>query len=103
MTKHMAAMSLAVTMAAGALAQGTTSWGAAQPRAELKRLVEQAEFHVREFEREVRDQRGGEKMIWRSKDTAMDRVMALKEKYPDDAQVNALFLRVRNALKGPYS
>ena len=106
MTRRMITVSLAAIVAAGALAQGTTSWGGAQSRNELKRLVEQAEFHVREFEREVREQRGGVKMIWRSKDAAMDRVMALKEKYPDDAQVEALFMRVRNALmasKGDYT
>lgn len=106
MAKHAAFFSLAMIVATGAMAQGTTSWGGAQPQAELNRLVGQAEFHVREFEREVREQRGGEKMIWRSKDAAMDRVRALKEKYPNDPQVDALFMRVRNALmasKGDYA
>ena len=106
MAKHVAVVSLAMVVATGAMAQGTTSWGGVRPRNDVKRLVEQAEFHVREFEREVREQRGGEKMIWRSKDAAMDRVMALKEKYPDDPQVDALFMRVRNALmasKGDYA
>ena len=60
----------------------------------LKMLIEQADFYVREFEREVSLQRGGEKMVWRSKRDALDRVQKLKQTYPHDPRVEELFQRV---------
>jgi len=65
----------------------------------IKMLVGQADFYVREFEKEVALQRGGEKMVWHSKRTALEKVRDLKMKYPDDPQVEALFRRVKFALK----
>ena len=74
--------------------------------AQRRRLVGQADYYVKEFEREVSLQRGGEKMVWRSKKDALDRVRNLKSAYPDDPDVEALFQRVRSALmksKGDYT
>ena len=71
-----------------------------------RRLVGQADYYVKEFEREVSLQRGGEKMVWRSKKDALDRVQKLKVAYPTDPDVEALFQRVRSALmrsKGDYT
>ena len=64
----------------------------------IKRRVSQVEYHVKEFEKEVAQQRGGEKMVWRSRQTAMERVQQLKTEFPDDPDVEALFQRVRVAL-----
>ena len=50
----------------------------------IKREVGQANYYVTEFEKEVALQRGGEKMVWRSKKDALSRVQKLKEQYPDD-------------------
>ena len=74
--------------------------------AQRRRLVGQADYYVKEFEREVALQRGGEKMVWRSKKDALDRVRNLKSMYPDDPDVEALFQRVKSALmksKGDYT
>ena len=65
----------------------------------LARQIGYADHYVREFEQEVSRQRGGEKMVWRSKNDALTRVKELKEKYPNDSRVEALFLRVKTALK----
>ena len=95
------AIAFSVAMAA-AMAVGAT----AQDEAQRRRLVGQADYYVREFEREVSLQRGGEKMVWRSKRDALERVQKLKEAYPGDPDVEALFQRVRSALmksKGDYT
>ena len=82
-------------------------YGASTPDpSRLKMLIEQADFYVREFEREVSLQRGGEKMGWRSKRDALDRVQKLKQTYPHDPRVEDLFQRVKAALmksKGDYT
>ncbi len=72
----------------------------------LKRDITQAEYHLREFEKEVEQQRGGEKQVYRSKKTALDRIQQLKLKYPDDPRVEALFQRTKTALmksKGDFT
>ncbi|MBO4318656.1 MAG: hypothetical protein J5855_10355 [Mailhella sp.] len=72
----------------------------------IKRQIGYAEYYVREFEEEVARQRGGEKMVWRSKKDALDRVQQLKIDYPDDPEVEKLYQRVRSALmksKGDYT
>ena len=72
----------------------------------VQRQILQAEYHVREFEKEVELQKGGEKRVWRSKQDAVSRVRRLKEAYPDNPDVEKLFLRVRTALmksKGDYT
>ena len=72
----------------------------------LKTRISQAEYHVREFEKEVDQARGGQKMVWRLKKPAMDRVQELKIAYPDNADVEKLYQRVRVALmksKGDYT
>jgi len=95
-----AAAALACVAAMGAFAQSS------QDEAQRRRLVGQADYYVKEFEREVTLQRGGEKMVWRSKKDALDRVQKLKIAYPDDPDVEALFKRVRSALmksKGDYT
>ena len=66
--------------------------------AALKRRIGQAEFYVREFEKEVERQQGGEKAVWRNKQDALQRVQALKTEHPDDPDVEALFQRARTAL-----
>lgn len=74
--------------------------------AKMKREIGQAEYYVREFEKEVALQHGGEKMVWRSKKDALTKVQALKEKYPDDPDVEALFQRTKITLmksKGDYT
>ena len=70
---------------------------AADPQAVQKR-VNQVEYHVREFEKEVEQQRGGEKMVWRNRKTALERVQQLKMEFPDDPGVEKLYQRVRVAL-----
>ena len=70
----------------------------AADQAAIKRRVSQVEYHVREFEKEVAQQRGGEKMVWRSRQAAMERVQQLKTEFPDDPDVEALYQRVRVAL-----
>ena len=65
-----------------------------------------ATYYVKEFEREVEIQRGGEKMSWRSKRTALEKVAELKSLYPGDPEVESLFQRARRALmksKGDYT
>ncbi|MDY3211992.1 MAG: hypothetical protein SOX02_03225, partial [Pyramidobacter sp.] len=61
---------------------------------------------MREFEKEVEQARGGQKMVWRLKKPAMDRVQELKIAYPNDLDVEKLYQRVRVALmksKGDYT
>ena len=58
-----------------------------------------AEYYVKEFENEVARQRGGDKWVWRNKNTALQKVQDLKLKYPDDPRVEALFQRTKIALK----
>ncbi len=77
-----------------------------QDAAQVSRQVKQAEYHVREFEKEVAQQRGGEKAVYRSKKAALDRVQKLKLDYPDDPEVEKLYQRVRTALmksKGDFA
>ena len=72
----------------------------------LKTRISQAEYHVREFEKEVEQARGGQKSVWRLKKPAMDRVQELKIAYPNDPDVEKLYQRVRVALmksKGDYT
>ncbi len=72
----------------------------------IKRQIGYADYYVKEFEQEVARQRGGEKMVWRSKEEALDRVQQLKIDYPDDPEVEKLYQRVRVALmkgKGDYA
>ncbi len=78
-------------------------WSPAVPaasvdEARLSRELSQAEYHVREFEKEVQQQRGGEKQVYRTKKTALDRVQQLKLAYPDDPRVEELFQRTKTAL-----
>ena len=84
-----------------ALCLGTAALVAApaQDEAALKRQIGYADYYVREFEKEVALQRGGEKMVWRNQRTALEKVRELKMAYPDDPRVDALFRRVRSALK----
>ena len=73
--------------------------------AAVKRKIGQADYYVKEFEKEVERQKGGEKAVWRCKNDAVSRVKALKQEYPDAPEVQKLFLRVRTALmksKGDY-
>ncbi len=80
--------------------------GATVDKAVINRRIGQAEYYVKEFEKEVSLQRGGEKMVWRSKRDALDRVQKLKTEFPDDPDVEALFQRVKKALmksKGDYT
>ena len=90
-----------------ALAVCSTLYGDPAPDpGRIKMLVEQADFYVKEFEKEVSLQRGGEKMVWRSKRDALERVQKLKQLYPNDPRVEALFQRVKAALmksKGDYT
>ena len=99
-TKTFASLLLLLALAGVAQGQG------AADEAQRRRLVGQADYYVKEFEREVALQRGGEKMVWRSKKDALDRVQKLKVAYPDDPDVDALFRRVKSALmksKGDYT
>ena len=50
--------------------------------AQLTRLIGYADYYVREFEKEVALQRGGEKMVWRNQRTALEKVRELKVQYP---------------------
>lgn len=59
---------------------------AADDPAALKRRIGQADYYLREFEKEVERQRGGEKAVWRNKQDALQRVQALKSEYPDDPE-----------------
>lgn len=72
----------------------------------FRRQLGYADHYVKEFEQEVARQRGGEKMVWRSKRDALERVQRLKSDYPDDPDVEALYQRVKKALmrsKGDYT
>ena len=93
----------ALAAALSALALGASAAG---DEAQRRRLVGQADYYVREFEKEVARQRGGEKAVWRTKRDALERVQRLKTDYPDDPEVDALFRRVKSALmksKGDYT
>ena len=71
-----------------------------------KQEIDFAEYYVKEFEKEVSLQRGGEKMMWRSKREALERVQRLKQSYPNDPAVENLFQRTKSALmksKGDYT
>ena len=94
---------LAAILAATATA---TAVAAAPDPAAVKRKIGMADYYVKEFEKEVERQKGGEKAVWRSKNDAVSRVKALKQEFPDDPDVQKLFLRVRTALmksKGDYT
>ncbi len=86
-------------MAAAAAYSAICSVEAAQENRAADRLIGQAEYYVREFEREVSLQRGGEKMVWRSQREALEKVRALKQQFPDDPRVEDLFRRTKSALK----
>ncbi len=58
----------------------------------------QADYYLKEFEREVARERGGQKAVWRTKNDALTRVKALKVEFPDDPAVEALYQRARRAL-----
>ncbi len=78
----------------------------AAPGLDPKLRIRQADYYVKEFEKEVALQRGGEKMVWRAKNDALDRVQALKIEFPEDPDVEKLFQRVRAALmksKGDFT
>lgn len=96
----------AVLAAMLAAAATMTASAAAPDPGAVKRKIGQAEYYVKEFEKEVERQKGGEKAVWRSKNDAVSRVKALKQEFPDDPDVQKLFLRVRTALmksKGDYT
>ncbi len=109
MKKQFKTLSLALTVALG-LSVGTC-YGAfvVKPnltKEELQRVIIQVDYHLKEFEKEVAQQRGGDKTIYRSKKEALDRVQALKKAYPDDPDVDVLFQRAKVALmksKGDYT
>ena len=44
--------------------------------ARIAREVSQTDYYLKQFEREVDMQRGGEKMVWRTKREALERVKA---------------------------
>ena len=82
------------------------SYAQAPGAGSLRMRIGQAAYYVREFENEVARQRGGEKMVWRSKRDALEKVKALKTEAPDDPEVELLFQRVKKALmhsKGDYT
>lgn len=84
-----------------AFALDASSFAAQAPRSR----VAQADFYVKEFEKEVQRERGGQKSVYRSQRDALTRVQELKTQYPDDEDVEALFQRVKTALmqsKGSY-
>lgn len=65
-----------------------------------------ADYYLKEFEREVEIQRGGDKRVWRHKKTALEKVAELRSLYPDDPEVEKLFQRTKRALmksKGDYT
>lgn len=84
---------LAVAFAAGAL------FAQSDVEQRKTREIGYADYYVKEFEAEVARQRGGEKQVWRSQRPALEKVRELKQKYPDDPRVEALFQRVKAALK----
>ncbi len=95
-TRHIRRTALIISLLA-ALACPAQAGTKADPQA-IKRRVNQVEYHVKEFEKEVAQQRGGEKMVWRSRQTALERVQQLKLEFPDDPDVEKLYQRVRVAL-----
>ena len=86
---------LTVWVALGACSIGKPMWAQAGPGHRLG----QTNYYLTEFEKEVARERGGEKMVWRNKKEALDRVKALKLEFPDDPEVEKLFQRARVALK----
>ena len=89
-------MKLLIGLCLGAVALVAAPAG---DEAALKRRIGYADYYVREFEKEVALQRGGEKMVWRNQRTALEKVRELKMEFPDDPRVEALFQRVKSALK----
>ena len=88
-----ALMFMAVALAASVLA--------VPPSAEeqaFQRRLKMAEFHLKNFEREVKLARGGDKQVWHEKDSAMQAVQELHVTYGEDPRVQELFLRARKAL-----
>lgn len=91
---YRAMAAVAAVMAAG------SAFGADLQQDQLfKMRYGQAEFYLREFEREVELQRGGEKSVWRNKTTALEKIQALREQFPDRRETDVLFERARTALK----
>ena len=104
--KKLIKAALPVFFTAGIIASSSVYAEAAVDENALKREISQAEYHLREFEKEVEQQRGGEKQVYRSKKTALDRIQQLKLKYPDDPRVEELFQRTKTALmksKGDFT
>ncbi len=86
------ALTLVCSMTLSAYAAGNSDPGA------FKRRYGQTEYYVKEFEKEVALQRGGEKMIWRNRDTALKKVKALMDEFPNEPEANVLYERTKTAL-----
>lgn len=81
--------------------------GAAMPAqasssSEADRQISFAEHYLKEFEKEVERQKGGQKDRYRYQNDALERVKALVQSYPDNEKVKAMYARARTALMKSY-
>lgn len=69
---------------------------------EADRQISFAEHYLKEFEKEVDRQKGGQKDRYRYQKDALERVQALVQAYPDNPKVQAMYVRTRTALMKSY-
>lgn len=69
---------------------------------EADRQISFAEHYLKEFEKEVSRQKGGQTYRYRYQKDALERVQALVLAYPDNAKVKEMYSRARTALMKSY-
>lgn len=75
---------------------------AAPANSEADRQISFAEHYLKEFEKEVERQKGGQKDRYRYQRDALERVQTLVQSYPDNPKVKEMYARTRTALMKSY-
>ena len=88
-----AAQGLSASNSDSAVDGGTVLDGA------LQRRLYQANYYLKQFEDEVKRQRGGQNQFWHYRTDALKRVKELNEEYPDLPEVKLLMERASEALE----
>ena len=84
----------------GAILIGVTAWGAGENDVKQpgKQELSGAKHRLEQFERKVELARGQPMKLGYEERNALDRIKKLKEKYPDDPEVEELFQKARELL-----
>lgn len=81
---------------------GTSVPAYAISNSEADRQISFAEHYLKEFEKEVDRQKGGQKDRYRYQKDALERVQILVQSYPDNPKVKEMYQRARTALMKSY-